>query len=181
MKLRNPLIWLRRIRHRCGYGVHSPFAFDLITQVLYNPGRYYAYERIDGLFPRWARRLRVRRLAVCRLLFRLANRWQPQVVCAPGAGPRERVCLAEGCRKAVFATAYPPEVRVLLYLDGAGEDVLPLLREDTMLVLDHLPRHRDLWRRIQASPLCRVTFDLHEVGLAFFDAKLQREHYVVNW
>lgn len=181
MRLRNPLIWLRRIRHRCGYGVHSPFAFDLITQVLYSPGRYYAYERLDALFSAWARRLRVRRLAVCRLLFRLANRWQPEAVCAPGAGPHERAYLAEGCRRAAFVPAYPPEGRVLLYLDGAGEEMLPLLRAGTLLVVDHLPRHRALWQEVLALPQRSVAFDLHEVGIAFFDPKLQKELHVVNW
>ena len=35
LALKRPFIWLRRFRHRCGYGVHSPFAFNLITQVIY--------------------------------------------------------------------------------------------------------------------------------------------------
>ena len=35
LTLKRPFIWLSRFRHRCGYGVHSPFAFSLITQVIY--------------------------------------------------------------------------------------------------------------------------------------------------
>ena len=31
LALKRPFIWLYRFRHRCGYGVHSPFAFNLIT------------------------------------------------------------------------------------------------------------------------------------------------------
>ena len=31
LTLKRPFIWLSRFRHRCGYGVHSPFAFNLIT------------------------------------------------------------------------------------------------------------------------------------------------------
>ena len=35
--------WLSRWRHRRGYGVHSPWAFSWITQVIYNDMAYYAY------------------------------------------------------------------------------------------------------------------------------------------
>ena len=70
--LSNPYIWLRRIRHRNGYGVHSPFAFNFIKQVLEEHDAYYAYSAIDrGL--RWWQRFRYRRHQ--HLLFRLHNFW----------------------------------------------------------------------------------------------------------
>ena len=28
LTLKRPFIWLSRFRHRCGYGVHSPFCFQ---------------------------------------------------------------------------------------------------------------------------------------------------------
>ena len=43
------LIWVRRFRHRCGYGVHSPFAFNLITGVIYEKGEFYAYAPLRSL------------------------------------------------------------------------------------------------------------------------------------
>ena len=42
--LKRPFIWLSRFRYRCGYGVHSPFAFSLITDVIYEKMPYYAYD-----------------------------------------------------------------------------------------------------------------------------------------
>lgn len=44
LTLKRPFIWLSRFRHRCGYGVHSPFAFNLITQVIYESTPYYKYK-----------------------------------------------------------------------------------------------------------------------------------------
>lgn len=38
--------WLIRFRKRKGYGVHSPFAFDFITGVIYNSDTYYAYSSL---------------------------------------------------------------------------------------------------------------------------------------
>lgn len=37
----------RRIFHRKGHGVHSPFVFDLITNVIEQPLPFYAYKDID--------------------------------------------------------------------------------------------------------------------------------------
>ena len=42
--LKRPFIRLSRFRYRCGYGVHSPFAFSLITDVIYEKMPYYAYD-----------------------------------------------------------------------------------------------------------------------------------------
>ena len=38
--------WCRRFRHRCGYGVHSPSDFFLITSVIYEELPYYAYKAL---------------------------------------------------------------------------------------------------------------------------------------
>ena len=46
LALKRPFIWLYRFRHRCGYGVHSPFAFNLITHVIYESTPYYKYEEL---------------------------------------------------------------------------------------------------------------------------------------
>ena len=35
--------WCCRFRHRCGYGVHSPSDFFLITFVVYERLAFYAY------------------------------------------------------------------------------------------------------------------------------------------
>lgn len=48
LTLKRPFIWLYRFRHRCGYGVHSPFAFNLITHVIYESTAYYKYEAGQG-------------------------------------------------------------------------------------------------------------------------------------
>jgi len=39
--------WISRWRHRRGYGVHSPWAFSWITQVIYNDMAYYAYANLQ--------------------------------------------------------------------------------------------------------------------------------------
>lgn len=41
--------WIQRIRHSRGYGVHSPFAFNLITGIINDESAYYAFFDIDNI------------------------------------------------------------------------------------------------------------------------------------
>lgn len=45
----NPLLRLRMLRHAGGFGVHSPFAYRFITEVLNQPYAYYAYGRLRSV------------------------------------------------------------------------------------------------------------------------------------
>lgn len=63
---------VRKLKHRKGYGVHSPFAYAVITEVIEEKLPYYAYQRM--------RRIYVKNspipFKVATLLFRLANRFR---------------------------------------------------------------------------------------------------------
>lgn len=78
--------WCCRFRHRCGYGVHSPSDFFLITSVIYEKMPYYVfpllhYEREDkpDALPHY-------REKTDRLLFRLVNYLQPASMLEIGTG-----------------------------------------------------------------------------------------------
>lgn len=77
--------WIRRFRHRCGYGVHSPSDFFLITFVVYERLAFYAYSLLH------AKRKEMEHLPhyrekVDRLLFRLVNYLQPAAMLEVGTG-----------------------------------------------------------------------------------------------
>ena len=80
---------LRKIRHRKGFGVHSPFAYNLITKVIEENYGYYAYQKIEEVWnTKVGNRLTSEDLQRCRpisqkygrLLFRLANRFRPDMI-----------------------------------------------------------------------------------------------------
>ncbi len=103
--MRNPLVWLRRFRKRRGYGVHSPWAYELITNVIYSPGTYYAYRDIDRRLTLADRILRPRLRAKERLRFRLRNRFGTVVSLQPGqsvdlsAAPHGSIVMLDRLRK----------------------------------------------------------------------------------
>lgn len=70
--IHHPIVWLRRLRYRKGYGIHSPFAFRFVTEVIYETDSYYIYEEIENrLTGNWWQRAVQRKLE--RLSFRLDN------------------------------------------------------------------------------------------------------------
>ena len=70
------LRWFRRFRQRRGYGVHSPFAFEWITDVVYlQKAQYYAYAPLAEQHEAWQGVLSVKD---ARLLFRIANHQRAQ-------------------------------------------------------------------------------------------------------
>ena len=76
--------WCRRFRYRCGYGVHSPSDFFLITSVVYEDLPYYAYERLKMSSP--SKSLPHYREKVNKLLFRLVNYFRPMSLIEVGEG-----------------------------------------------------------------------------------------------
>ncbi len=62
---------MRKLKHRKGYGVHSPFAYSIITEVIEEKLPYYAYRRMQRTFDKQA----PIPFKVACLLLRLANRF----------------------------------------------------------------------------------------------------------
>lgn len=63
---------VRRIKHRRGFGVHSPFAYRIIDEVIEEKIPYYAYQPMQKVYHKQA----PISAKVAFLMFRLANRFQ---------------------------------------------------------------------------------------------------------
>ena len=181
-------LWIRlkRFRHRRGYGVHSPFAFDFLTFVVYERGEYYAYRDLTGRHPVSVFQ-RNGHLVKCRkFLFRLANYVHPAVIrlvgnvkaaeadylsagwAAEGAARKvELVCLAEDVPPAEWKAwvAGPSSESSACLIVG------PYRSEES----------RRAWEDVKRLDAVVVSFDLYDYGLVFYDRSKQRQHYIVNF
>lgn len=172
--LDNPLVWLRRIRHRCGYGVHSPFAFRFLTDVVYERTPYYAYSTLDEALP-LAHSMRRRK--GLHLIFRVANWLQPAVAVVPQEVCHERRYLQAGCRHALVMAHAPACGADLIVLREPDERAAQMVRAGGVLILDNLQQHREWFRRLPAA----VTFDLYDLGVAIYEERLTKQHYIINF
>lgn len=198
--LKRPFIWVSRFRNRCGYGVHSPFAFSLITDVIYEKAPYYGYrvlaeeqKKKTGL-PKGARK-------VNHLLFRLVNRMQPQSIIEVGIPSDSSLYLQAAKLSAGYLFASDQSELFLesdvpvhfLYLNNDKnpalmEDVFHICADrvssDSLFVIKgvgYSKTMKALWNRMKEDERVGITFDLYDVGLLFFDKTKIKQHYIINF
>lgn len=202
---KRPLVWLFRLRHRCGYGVHSPFAFELITCVIGERMPYYAYAALDAEQKKqsvvkgrgWVRESK----RVNRLLFRLVNRVQPSAIVDAGTLSASSLYLQAG--KAGVNYLPVSELSELFLEQGVPVSFLylhdfchpafvaqvfaacaPRTTGSSVFVVEGIGYNKDmkeLWQRMQADDRVGITFDLYDLGILFFDKTKIKQHYTVNF
>ena len=173
-KVTNPLVWMARFRHRRGYGVHSPFAFRFITDVIYEHHPYYAYRELDRMLPlAW----RLRRRRGLHLLLRIANHLQPDTIVLPRNAWWEKRYLHSGCQCAKFLCQWPIGEVDMCLLSEPSDEALHHIGQHSVLLLDNLHCHREWFRDLPSV----VSFDLYDLGIAFFDKQYNKQYYIVNF
>ena len=198
-KVWRPIVRLLRCRHRCGYGIHSPFAWAKVTGVIYERGLYYAYAPLLTAHPMGGGRHDGMTLGDLRLLFRLSNDTHPRrghIVIQKGlAAPA--AYLRSGCKSCQWTTADSakptlPAAEALdfVYLDAPevwpalAQQAVEQLSDGGALVIRGIHRKaadRAAWRRLQAQQQVRVTFDLYEFGLVYVEQRLNKEDYLISY
>ena len=189
--------WLRRCGCSRGFGVQSPSAYAFIRYVINEHYPYYAYRELQKRLT-WLDR---RGHQTGRLLLRLANFWQPEI-CIVNEHRFDEY-LHAGCRKAKRVEMEHPILKdnqflketrgmkrmMVIDLEKMGMEevrtqVLPLCDDQTMLVLlGNLYREKqgEEWHQLQESEHSGITYDLYDVGIIFFDKKVYKQHYRMNF
>lgn len=193
---------LKRFGHRNGYGVHSPFAFNFLTSVVYERGMYYAYQELAQRNPVPLFRGGRHETKCRRFLFRLANYVHPSVIRLVGhVGKAEADYMAEGCRSARMQPMTPEQGRKV-YAEPAGRQselvwlgtdvpfseweavVSRPVSEHSVCIIPGIYRSSEAkraWERVKGLRSVVVTFDLYDYGLVFYDRSKQRQHYVIKF
>lgn len=203
--LRRLWIWCSRFRHRCGYGVHSPSDFFLITSVVYERHHYYAYralkERGFSIYlPHYRRK-------VNRLLFRLVNYFRPESLIEVGIGNGASISyMRAACRTMDSITLkgrnwektsqqLKEKLAAMQTLDCLHIGHTPFYKEVFEQLLPYAGKHscfiiggihaskekREWWKQIATSNETGITFDLYDIGLVFFDKTRYKQNYIVNF
>ena len=205
LTLIRPFVWLYRFRHRCGYGVHSPFAFNLITQVIYESTPYYKYEELAAeqkkLAPEKDKFWKKEPRKVKHLLFRLVNYLQSDTIVDVGTLAASSLYLKAGKEGADYTSA--SELSGLFLESGVSVDFLylhdyrnPAFVEDVFRIcasrttgksafviegIHYSQQMKALWNTFQQDKRISVTFDLYDVGILFFDKTKIKQDYIVNF
>lgn len=175
--------WLKRFRHRRGYGVHSPFAFSYITEVIYERGTYYAYKSLDSRF-RAVKKSAFRRKDFL-LCFRIANRSKADTIfCSLSFNDLLRETFVAARRNAVFIDRF--EEAFLRVFDGRlplPTDFLKNLPTGGVAVIaffDNCENRAQKEKLMQPIEDC-ISFDLHTFLIIIRRPDLFSTRYPVNY
>ena len=189
-------IWLKRFRKRRGYGVHSPFAFNFLTYVVYEKGAYYAYKDLKHRYFCPAYLWNGHNVKCRKFLFRLANFVHPHVIELHGEMDDASLAyLTAGSSKSVLirpadVTQVADDKDRLLVIGGdvTSDKWHALLKRITtersvcMVTGIHSSKERlNAWKHLCLSEKVYVSFDLYDYGILFFDSSKQKQHYIVNF
>ena len=179
---------LCRFRHRQGYGIHSPFAFGLVTKVFYERGAYYAYAPLRKM-----RRQIVHNTTERgdRLMLRLINAFQPND-CFIGGEQTQLTAqyLRAGkpsCQFWPIESLDAAEELDMLYLDMPDWEpwatkALTQMSNKGCIVVRGIHRNARMlkaWRRLTEQEVVRVSFDLYDYGVACFRQDLHKQDYII--
>ena len=148
-------IWVKRFRHRKGYGVHSPFAFDFITRVIY--GKTMSGDLHSATVRRWSEDGN-ESMKVRKLLIRLEKEASPFV--------------------------YLNHSSNSIYINKVYEEFADNMAPKGMMVIYGIyenPPMKDMWQKLMSDPRSGITFDLYDVGIILFDKIITKQDYIVNF
>lgn len=198
-------IWICRFPHRCGYGVHSPTDFFLITSVIYETLPYYAYHELDarGFDPKKPHY----RTKTNRLLFRLVNHFRPNTLLEVGTGngassaymkaarPKMKAVLVDEAHTEREIARLRKELKALGRVDFVHlgftvnfmevfEEIYPYLHSGSCMVVGFINESepkKAWWKEVLADERVKVTFDLYQVAILLFDEGRFKENHIVNF
>lgn len=175
-----------RFFHRLGFGIQSPWAYDLVTNVLFAHTHYYAFDSLKHRYPRHAK--------AGEQLFRLTNLLKPSAVAIIGNSGTTQ---AEAFRSYLQATSKSLQIDFAAATPSQTFDMLLILdpqqfnfsewasskamTESTCIVMEDISKSgKALWQAILQHHMVTATFDIgSHRGIAFFDQKKTKMNYKV--
>lgn len=197
--------WCRRFRHRCGYGVHSPSDFFLITSVIYEDLPYYAYGKLKKSSS--PESLPHYREKINKLLFRLVNYFHPVSLIEVGEGNGDSIRYMREANTAMRSTCLKGEdkdetlsqLKVSLekmkqvgflhightsHYKEVFDMAYPYLQAQSCVVIGDIyesEERKAWWNQLLADERVRISFDLYDIGLLLFEEKRFKQNYIVNF
>jgi len=102
---------LYKVRHHKGHGIHSPFVYNLIHNVIEEKKPYYAYEDIRMFLSENFPKHIVRKDKYNRLLFRLINCFDVESILEIGAGTGERTLYLTAPSRKIKCICYESDIQ----------------------------------------------------------------------
>lgn len=207
-----------KLKHHRGHGIHSPFVFCLINDVIEEKRTYYAYLDIHKFILITANRTD-KREKIHKLLFRLVNRFTPSKILEIGTGNGFSTLYLTAKTNTIECTCIGADNdardihrkwnRNIQYLNELFADKLDrqdfiyvnlmnislekdklcnllknLVHVQSTIVIDGIAKSKQnqlFWKEVIASDSVRISLDLYDLGILFFDRKYYKQNYKLSF
>ena len=183
--------WLVRCKYSRGFGIQSPSAYSFVTRVVNCHQPYPAYAELDAEFENDSKLFR----KMGRLMFRLAQFWQPSYVVmgdyvyAPyvyAGYPTTLVRMIDDC---YFDEEAETQVMVVLDIEwvednGIRDELLNHASDQMLLVILNIHADKEkysVWKKMISDERTGVTYDLYSCGIIFFDKSKYKQDFKINF
>ncbi len=176
------------VRGSRGFGIHSPFVFNLITGVFKDKSKYYAFDEMLEVQHNFNKR----ELKYSKLIYRLANHLKINSIYGNNISCSNELKLLSKLHsniiiKDILSVEDCPEFLLLgkkdfdLYIK-IKTDLINVFKEKgvTIVIKDMYKYDRlfAIWSQLKDE--CIVSIDLFHLGILFFNKKLQKGNYTAN-
>jgi predicted O-methyltransferase YrrM len=210
-----------KIRHRRGHGIHSPFVYSLIVNVIENKHPYYAYRDIEKHIEN-IRGKKYKTKKINKLIFQLINYLKPKKILLAGSGKgintlyatayssnidsliveqkeanrkTTSTLLQQWQRSASISSTVPSlkEIYDCILLDFKfyiNEDenfidfIFSRINENSVVILDNIRTNAHVYSLVEQTrkdPRVRISLDLYQVAIFFFDKKYYKRNYLLSF
>ena len=159
--------FIHRWRHRHGFGIHSPWAYELVRDALFETLPYYAFESLQGR-------------ASDHQLFRLVTWLRPRACLHDTSDATAAAHIDAAWQSLRHYSHYT----LYYYAYAHAETVASQwpdrhIPPDVCIVIDGIyrPPARDVWCQLLANPLATSSFEQPTRGIIFFDPARQKQNY----
>ncbi|NDW08207.1 class I SAM-dependent methyltransferase [Dysgonomonas sp. 520] len=101
---------LQKIRHRRGHGIHSPFVFSLITNVIEEKRKYYAFDDIQNFISKYDN-VKQHSKKYNRFVFRIINHFSAKNILEIGSGDGQTTLYASASSSSIRCNCYEPSTK----------------------------------------------------------------------
>ena len=175
---------IQRWLHRYGFGIQSPWAYELVRNVLYEPLRYYAFDELKAKYPQRSKKQR----KLDEQLFRIVNHFKPETIEIVGNADAATMDYIEERQKGSKLSTFnftPPKggwgVLIYYLAPSAPLPSVPATLSDGMvLVVDDIQAtNKAAWEQLLNHSQVTAIFDMGYRGLLCCDAKRVRQTYLL--
>ena len=174
---------LARLRHRItsnsskGFGIHSPFMFDFITNVVNEKNPYYSYKEIEN------RAQSNKEEKYLKLIYRIINYYKIKNVLFLGQDKYTERLLGL-CKNINIDTTGRDNIDGYDFVYIADIGTLPdesIQSSDVIICINNIYNNSKLWNRLKRIGISKIFIDFFDFGIIFAKNNFQTQIYKITF